>query len=257
VSGRLEHTFDSDETQAGSDGDTPPETTSPTATVDGEVVRVVAAVDGLAADDPAGLGWVGQRERLRAVGRLVDRLEAQRIRLLEAADRSGALADDGAATAASWLRRHSTLTATQAADRAKLARRLPELPVIAAAFADGTLGVAHVTQIDRLCRDVGVDQVAAVQPELVTAAGRLRDVGQFTRLCVGWRHALRPDLADAADDRAHDQRRLSHTPTFDGAFHLSGVFDAVAGATIAAAINATTDSSAPGLVTRSRQNLTC
>jgi hypothetical protein len=40
-------------------------------------------------------------------------------------------------------------------------------------------------------------------------------------------------------------------------FHLSGVFDAVAGATIAAAINATTDSSAPGLVTRSRQNLTC
>jgi hypothetical protein len=137
------------------------------------------------------------------------------------------LADDGAATAASWLRRHSSLTAAQASDRAKLARRLPDLPVVAAAFAAGDLGVAHVVQVERLCRDVGVDQVAAVQTELVTAAGRLRDVGEFTRLCVGWRHALRPDLADAADDRAYDQRRLSHAATFDGVFHLAGACQVV------------------------------
>jgi hypothetical protein len=130
-------------------------------------------VDVLAGEDPAGLGWAGQRERLRAVGRLVDRLEAQRVRLVAAADRSGALADDGAATAASWLRRHSSLTAAQASDRAKLARRLPDLPEVAAAFAAGDLGVAHVIEIERLCRDVGVDQVAAVQTELVTAAGRV------------------------------------------------------------------------------------
>jgi hypothetical protein len=176
-------------------GDTPPVEAG---LDDDAVAAVVAAVDVLAGEDPAGLGWAGQRERLRAVGRLVDRLEAQRVRLVAAADRSGALADDGAATAASWLRRHSSLTAAQASDRAKLARRLPDLPEVAAAFAAGDLGVAHVVQVERLCRDVGVDQVAAVQTELVTAAGRLRDVGEFTRLCVGWRHALRPDLADAA-----------------------------------------------------------
>jgi hypothetical protein len=58
-----------------------------------------------------------------------------------------------------------------------------------------------VTQIDRLAADVGVDQVAEVQAELVTAACRLRDVGEFMRLCAGWRHALRPDAGDAADDR--------------------------------------------------------
>jgi hypothetical protein len=213
MSGRFEHMFDTDDENAAADSDTPPgEATPPPADGDGVVAGVVAAVDALAADDPAGLGWTGQRQRLRAVGRLIDRLEAQRARLLATADRSGALADDGAATAASWLRRHSTLTASQASERAKLARRLADLPQVAAAFANGDLGVAHVTQIDRLCRDVGVDQVAAVQPELVTAAGRLRDVGQFTRLCVGWRHALRPDLADADDDRAHNNQRLSHTP---------------------------------------------
>jgi hypothetical protein len=65
-------------------------------------------------------------------------------------------------------------------------------------------------------------------------------------LCAGWRHALRPDLADADDDRAYGQRRLSHAATFDGVFHLNGVFDAEAGATIAAAINAYMTHDPPG-----------
>jgi hypothetical protein len=40
---------------------------------------VVAAVDALTADDPAGLGFAGLLGRLRAVSRLVDRLEAERV----------------------------------------------------------------------------------------------------------------------------------------------------------------------------------
>ena len=58
-----------------------------------------AAVDELAADDPSMLDFAGQLQRLRAVGRLIDRLEAQRVQVLRAAERSGALSDDGAATA--------------------------------------------------------------------------------------------------------------------------------------------------------------
>src|ERR687895_976615 len=183
---------------------------------------VVAAVDALAADDPASLGFAGQLGRLRAVSRLVDRLEAERVRLLGVADRSGALADDGAATAASWLRRNSTLTASQANGRAKLGRHLPDLPVIAAAFAAGDVGVSHVSQVLGLCCDVGFDQVAGVQDELMEVARRLRTVEDFTRVCMGWRHALRPDAADAADERAYASRRLTCSSTFDGAVHLNG-----------------------------------
>ena len=200
----------------------------------------VAAIDALAADEPAVLDHAAVLDRLRAVGRLADRLEAERVRLIDAADRCGALAEDGAATAAAWLRRHSTLTATQAAARAKLARRLAALPTLAAAFATGDLGVAHLTAIDGLCADVGVDQVAAVQAELATAATRLADVRQFGQLCAGWRHALRPDAADAADDRAYATRGLGFSATFDGRFHLAGDFDAEGGATIAAALDAYT-----------------
>jgi hypothetical protein len=199
---------------------------------------LIAAVDTLANDDPLVLGFAGQVGRLRAVSRLVDRLEAERVRLLGVADRSGALSDDGAATAAAWLRRNSTLTASQASGRAKLARQLPDLPVIAAAFAAGDLGVSHVSQVLGLCRDVGFDNVAGVQDELVEVARRLRTVEDFTRVCMGWRHALRPDAADEADERAYESRRLTCSPTFDGAFHLNGRFDALGGATLAAAINA-------------------
>jgi hypothetical protein len=199
---------------------------------------VVAAVDALVADDPAVLGFAGLLGRLRAVSRLVDRLEAERVRLLRVADRSGALKDDGAATAASWLRRNSTLTASQANTRAKIARGVPDLPVIAAAFAAGDMGVSHVTQVLGLCRDVGYDNVAEIQDALVEVSRRLRNVEDFTRICVGWRHALRPDCADEADERAYASRRLACSSTFDGAWHLNGRFDAYGGATLAAAINA-------------------
>jgi hypothetical protein len=202
-------------------------------------------VDVLAADDPSALDLAGQLQRLRAFGRQIERLEAERVRLVGVAERSGALADDGAATATAWLRRHSTLTANQAADRARLARCLQRLPVIADAFAAGDLGIAHAIQIDRLACDIGVDQIAAVQHELVEAAGRLRDVAEFTKLCAGWRHALRPDANDAADDRAYRNRRLNHASTLDGVFHLSGQFDAEGGATIAAALNAYTHHDPP------------
>lgn len=250
-SGRIECMFDG-EGSPGTVGDGPPGVVGdgppdPAGVSGGVLVGALSdLVDVLAAEDPAGLDLLGQLERLRAVGRLIDRLEAERVRLLGAADRSGALSHDGAATAAAWLRRHSSLTAGQSADRARSARRLEGLAVIAAAFAAGDLGVAHVVQIDRLARDIGTGQIAGVQAELVEAARRLRDVAEFTRLCAGWRHALRPDASDAADDRAYDNRRLHHASTLDGVFHLSGAFDAEGGATIAAALNAYMHHDPPG-----------
>ena len=242
---------------SGTGGDIPPGPVceQPDAAFDALCQRVAEAVDALAADDPALLDFVGQVGRLRAVGQLIDRLEALRARLVAVAERSGALADDGSATAAAWLRRHSTLTASQASGRARIARRLLDLPVIAAAFAAGDVGVAHVVQIDRLCHDVGVDQVAAVQRELVAAATQLRDVGEFTRLCAGWRYALRPDLADAADDRAYDNRRLNLAATFDGVFHINGSLDAESGATLATAINAFMDHDPPGTPPELRRSI--
>lgn len=180
--------------------------------VDPHTADAVAAIDALAADDPAKLDVAGQVARLRTVSRLIDRLEAERVRLLGVADRSGALDQDGATTAAAWLRRNATLTASQAETRVKLAQRLPQLPVIAAAFASGNLGLNHVSLILGLCRDVGIDNVEALQDEIVQVSARLHHVEDFTQLCRGWRRELRPNLPDDLDDQAYEQHRLSLTP---------------------------------------------
>jgi hypothetical protein len=182
----------------------------PPAPVDPYSAEAVAAIDALAGDDPARLDVAGQLLRLRTVSRLVDRLEAERIRLLGVADRSGALDQDGAATASAWLQRNSTLTTSQADTRVKLAQRLPQLPVISTAFARGSLGLNHVSLILGLCRDVGIDNVAALQVEIVQVSARLHHVEDFMQMCRRWRQALRPDAADAAaDDREYQNHRTT------------------------------------------------
>lgn len=173
----------------------------------------VAAIDALAGHDPAMLDAAGQLLRLRTVSRLIDRLEAERVRLLRVADQSGALEEDGSAAAASWLQYNSTLTMSQACVRARLARRLSQLPAIDAEFARGDLGVNHVSLILGLCRDVGIDNVAAMEDEIVHTGRRLRTVEDFTQACREWRRALRSGNAETTDDRADDRRRSRLTPT--------------------------------------------
>ena len=137
-----------------------------------------------------------------------------------------------------WLRRTSNLTAAEAARRAKVARRLTRpLPVIAAALAEGRIGVAHASLIDRMATDVGVGNVEAVQTPLVVVAEQLRDVKEFADLCAGWRHALGPDYLDERDDKEWERRRAG-LPISNGRGHLWGNFDAEATAVIAAAIDA-------------------
>ena len=222
---------------------------------DAVLAALGAAVDRLATDDVAGLEDAVVLGRLVVVGRVIDQLEAERARLVAAAERSGALQRDGAATAGSWLRRHSSLPAGQASGRVRIGRRLGELPVIAAAFADGRLGLSHMAQIEGLCRDVGVAQVAAVQDELVEACDRLHDVDEFARLCKGWRHALRPDTADGEDDAAYERRQVALNATGDGTCSLSGVLDAEAGATLAAALSAFMTHDPPGTPLELRRSI--
>jgi hypothetical protein len=186
--------------------------------LDQHCADAVAAIDALARHDPAMLDVAGQLVRLRTVSQLVDRLEAERVRLLGGVDQSGALDEHGAAT---WLQHNSSLSLSQAYARASFARRLPQLPVIAGAFARGDLGANHVSQILGLCRDVGTHNVAPKQDQIVQVATQLRTVEDLTQVCHQWRRELWSDAAEpaeaaeaaeAADDRAHDRRRSRITP---------------------------------------------
>jgi hypothetical protein len=215
--------------------------------------RIAEVIDGFAAEDPHELigGGATQADgdaatvaRLRDYGILLDRLEAQRLRVLRAAEASGVLSRDGCGSASLWLRRSTNLTAAEAGRRARASRRVARLPVIAAALAEGRIGVAHASLIDRLAADVGVDDVAAIQEPLVVVAERLRDVKEFAVLCAGWRHALAPDALDERDTRNWERRRAGFAVS-DGRGHLWGDFDAEASALIATAIDALTTFDGP------------
>ena len=202
--------------------------------------QMSAAVDALADLDPTGDGDALQLGRLRDISRLIDRLEAQRLRLLSHADTAGAIERGGAATTSTWLRRTTTLTSRQAATRRRVAARLDQLPAVAAAFADGVIGVTHADHIDRLARDTGVEDVDKIQTDLVEAAVHLQDVGEFSRLCTGLRNALRPEALDERDAAAYERRRFSAAATMDGIVPMGGCLDAEGGAYLLSALDAFT-----------------
>ena len=99
-------------------------------------------VDVLADEDPAGLDLAGQSGRLRAVGRLIDRLEAGRVRLLGAADRSGALSQDGAAAVNAYMHQDPPDTPSELR-RSVQQRRADALVEI----ANAALGCADAPQV--------------------------------------------------------------------------------------------------------------
>ncbi len=145
--------------------------------------------------------------RLEDVSVLIDRLDAERLRLLRAGELSGALERDGYANPSVWLRKATNLTAVEATRRGRVTRRLAALPELAAAHAAGTIGTAHMSELDRLAVHVGIDNVAAVQRPLLVAATQLRDVAEFSKLCTGWRHAFEPDYLDERDNDNWEKRR--------------------------------------------------
>jgi hypothetical protein len=89
----------------------------------------------------------------------INKLHALLTRVAATAERWQAHQADGMATMKSWLTGHCRLSGTEAAGVVRAGRRLEELPQLAAAYAEGRVGTAHVQVV-----------TAAVTPARVAAA---------------------------------------------------------------------------------------
>jgi Domain of unknown function (DUF222)/HNH endonuclease len=231
------------------------------------IAAVRAAVGELAGDDPARDASTLGAE-LVELRRLAEALEAQWLRRLRAFDTSGGAEAFGAVSTAGWLRAACRLAPGVARERVRLARRLPDLPATAAAFAAGEITGEHArlvaTAVDELADALGpkslpasdpvsADDAGAVEPEpltgpeaaevvLVAAERALVEVARRTdplrlrREIVHARHALAPDVVAAEAERAFERRWLSVSATFDGMVAVDGVLDAEGGAVLLAAV---------------------
>ncbi|QZY30648.1 HNH endonuclease signature motif containing protein [Nocardioides coralli] len=141
--------------------------------------------------------------------RALHRMEAIKLRLVAAAERSTVAEDAGCASTGAWLSRQTRTGTAAAAREVRLARDLDaQLPATRAALGAGEVSAEHAAVIahaaSRLPRHLTGDQRARVEDRLVDQARRV-DPTQLRRLA---RRALAAVEPDPATVDAHEDAQL-------------------------------------------------
>ena len=178
------------------------------------------------------------RELVVSVRRDLARLEAVQLEAVGEVDARGSHNNDGALTAAAWLRMLTRATPGEATGTVQTARvlRTGVLPNTRAALADGAISGRHAQVIAKGVADAPAGAVALIEPEAVAAAAEA-DVRAVANLMRAFGHALDPDAADAAALRRYERAGVTFSPTLDGSMAMSGLADEVTGALIATAVD--------------------
>lgn len=195
---------------------------------------LIAGLDALAAEDPAGLDAATLREQLTGLVTAVNRVQAELSRRVDSFDQHGMAADDGCRTSKTWLQAFGRLSGPTAAGVVRHSRLLRRLPQLAAAAQRGDVSVDHLRQVSRLAHDIDVDAVAHADQILAEAAASV-DPGDFAAVCERIRAHLDPDGPDPADGLG--RRQLTLTP-HGGMMLIRGQLDADAGAALQTALDA-------------------
>jgi uncharacterized protein DUF222 len=114
-----------------------------------------SALDELEAEDLDGLTGEALAEQLPDLFALRNRLDAQIQRRLARFDKLEGYSADNALSAQAWLRWKCRLTAGEASERVKVARRMLDLEITSAALADGSISFRHAALIARTASELG------------------------------------------------------------------------------------------------------
>jgi hypothetical protein len=204
------------------------------------LAALAAAVDGLAAQDLAGLPDAARAERVLVLRRLLDRLEGQWLGEVAAVDARGAAGAEAgmpAASTASWLRSRLRMGAAAATSCVCTARALFRGPLTATAEAlsDGELSAAHAAVLAHGTQDLPVPTATEAEPLLVEAARRL-DPPRLRRVIAHLRLVADPDAAASRAERRHQQRWLWLAPTLVGMVAVDGLLEPEAGQILLSAL---------------------
>jgi Domain of unknown function (DUF222)/HNH endonuclease len=202
--------------------------------------RLTAAVEELAAQDLTRLPDSEAAQRVLALRRLLDRLEAHWLRELATVDARGAAgaeAGTNADSTAGWLRARLRAGHNTASGWVRTARALFRGPLAgtAKALAAGDIGVAHATVLVAGTADLPPGTAATAEPVLLEAARRL-DPPRLRRVIAHIDDVADPDAADTRAQRRHDRRGLWASPTMEGMVAVDGLLDPEAGETLLAAL---------------------
>lgn len=172
-----------------------------------------------------------------AMRQLIDRCEALWLGAAADLDSSGAIADAGFGSLASWLRHTCRLAPGEASGRAKAATAVTsELGATAEAMLTGTVTWRHALVIDQALANIPVEHRAEAERSLVEHASSL-DPGQLRRVGDRLVHCFDRQRADEAAIRKLDRRGLSVAETMDGMVSVNGLLDPLTGALLMTALD--------------------
>ena len=157
------------------------------------------------------------------------------LALIAELDRREVWARQGALTCAHWLSWACGIDTHTAREKVRVARALPELPLLSAAMAKGELGYSKVRALTRIATPEN-------EPDLLSIGrhGTAQHVDKFVRL---YRRARRAEETERADAQ-HQERALTYWHEDDGTVVVHGRFPPEMGARILGALDAAMDAHA-------------
>jgi hypothetical protein len=181
-------------------------------------------------------------ERVHPVDRIGDEITtlaahitaatARLLKLILEFERRGGVAFAGAKSLPHWLSYACGWSLGTAREHVRVARRLEELPLIAAAFERGELSYSKVRALTR------VENVEDEEGMLDLA--RAAAASQLDRIVRGYQSVLQAEA-----ELAHEERSLSWYWDDDGAFVINGRLPAEQGALLVKALEAARDALGP------------
>ncbi len=174
----------------------------------------------------------------------LNRLQAVWSHHVAVAHERGAVASEGYASTAAFLRRMCHLSPGAARHQLRTATALAERPRISELFDEGAVSSAHVGVLTAALDQLPATLAADAEPVLLEAATQY-DPARLAQIARRLRLIADPDGAADRDIRHHEARWLDVSATLDGMVALSGLLDAESGAVLRTWLDAATPPPAP------------
>ena len=161
---------------------------------------IVRSIDALIADDPAALDVAGLKANLLEFGRARARLDAAEAATLYEFDQQCGFVDDGMVNTRSWLAHHTGIARAVAGGRLHTAKRLRQMPLMAAALADGAVTNGHAVALARGLKPRILEAFRRDESMLVDKA-TLLEVDDFQQVVSRWIEINDENGPDPGDER--------------------------------------------------------
>lgn len=168
------------------------------------------------------------RDKLHAVQRAQDALDAAKASLLAELETSNDFELDGASTLNAWVRTQLRMNAGQASALVKNVAALRDLPVVGKAAMTGQISAAHVRVFVYGLQHVGLDPMRQFEEVFVQVA-RECEPGELFEAVKHLKDKVHPDDLDDAWERGMDKEDFQVNAVPDG-WHISGFLNTVTGA---------------------------